>query len=52
MIERATDKVKVAEYERFLEVEANGDDILGVASTEPPYVLYLELMFEQEFLVV
>lgn len=52
VVESAADKIKVTEYERFLEIEADGDDIFGVASTEPPYVLYLELMFEQELLVV
>lgn len=52
VVENPTDKVEVAKYERFLEIEADGDNVFGVASTEPPYVLYLELMFEQEFLVV
>ena len=52
MVENAADKVKVAEYKRFLEIEANGDNVFCIASTEPSYILYLELVLEQEFLVV
>lgn len=52
MVEDAADKVKVAEYERFLEIEADGDDVFGVASRELFHILYLELVLEQELFVV
>ena len=52
MVENAADKLKVAKYERFLEIEANGDNVFCIASGEPPHILYLELMLEQEFFVV
>lgn len=52
VVEDAADKVKVAEYERFLEIEADGDDVFGVASRELFHILYLELVLEQELFVV
>lgn len=52
MVERTTDKLEITEYECFLDIEANGDNVFCVAPREPPYILYLELMFEQEFFVV
>lgn len=52
VVENATDKLKVAEYERFLEIEADGDDVFRIAFREPPYIFYLEFMLEQEFFVI
>jgi hypothetical protein len=52
VVENAADKLEVAEYKRFLKIKADGDNVFGIASREPPYILYLELVLEQEFFVV
>ena len=48
----AAHKVKVAEYERFLDVESDRNDIPGVLLRERIGLLNFEFVFEQEFLIV
>ena len=51
-VERAADVVVVAEDERLLEAEADGDDVARVALRELVRLLGLELVLEQELFVV
>lgn len=52
VVENTSDKLEVTEDERFLGVEADGDNVFCIASRELLYILYLELVLEQELFVV
>lgn len=51
-VESTTDILEVTEYERLLEIDADGDNVFCIASRELLYILYFELVLEQELLVV
>jgi hypothetical protein len=52
LVELSSDVVVVAEDERLLQLETDGNDILGVLFRESVGLIDFELVLEEEFLVI